>query len=122
MFGDLSFTSREWRLPGAPSSHPVLFEILSLLKNLFVDLVAINRWVGLYGEKQDKIHLQFNLEIFALIPVGTFEFIINKKRSKLSSFSEHIFGAINSNNACCYKSANKVTIPLPAQHSTKNEP
>ncbi len=55
----------------------VLFEILGLLEDVFVDFVAVDRRIAVFGEKNDQVDLEFGFDVVALAPVGVLGFIID---------------------------------------------
>ncbi len=55
----------------------IFFEILGLFENVLLDLVAVDRWVAMFGQQNDKVDLELSLDVVSLAPVGVLGFVID---------------------------------------------
>jgi hypothetical protein len=64
-------------LNGSPLCHLILLEILGLFEDFFVDLVAVDGRLAVFGQKDNEIHFQLGFGVVALAPIGVFGFVVN---------------------------------------------
>ena len=49
------------------SGSPVLLEVLRLLEDLLVHLIAIDRRIAVLGEQDDEVHFELGFDVGALL-------------------------------------------------------
>jgi|GEM_PF-2399766 len=55
----------------------MLFKVLRLLEDLFINLITIDRRISIFSDQDDEVHFQFSLDVAALAPVGVSGLVVD---------------------------------------------